>query len=569
MSESLSSHAFHKRMREVVRNANLRKARFPNDTAAKRIRRKAEALVSPEVFNALYLQHYFKKPAAAFHSELYRALEQSTRTVVRAPRGHAKSTVVNFAYGCRQVACARVLKAWVNGTLEQEDPELYAAVVQVIAEVNAEREVEHEVELELAGSDAEREQLRQRGPQLVKLWFDPYIQIVAVDKGLATDFTEAIKVELETNERILGDWGVLIGDPGFNYDDYVTLSDVRVTAFGMLSGLRGPKHGPYRPSLALIDDPDSPATVTSEKVWLKQRKKIQRDLEFGLEPKTGRIFMVGTPLHPESLVVHFSQAEKFKARWKVLRYKAITDEGVPLWPERWTLEELHEIELEDEEGFLGEMMDTPPSDGDKPFEELHYYSRADFQDVRLTKVLIFDPAVGKNKNSDGQAVVVLRGPTKAGEVLVHRTESLRIAGLLELEARVNAIAEEEDCDVELAESIGFQEFLVQILELRGDETGALRRWQRIESHKESKDLRIRGLASMSNRAKLLWPDDGSCKPGEREALAYPHGKRDILDSIEMGTRVMRQRKRRRSFKDIASRFVPRPHAKAMASGDWI
>lgn len=503
---------FWDRINAASRRAELHGARFPADTPAKQRRRKAEAVCFPERFNASYLPHYFRTGPAAFHLELYRALERNPRIVVRAPRGHAKSTVVTFAYTLHQVACAPVLRAWADGTLEQSDPQLFAEIAKVMEESG----------------------------RTIELHWDPYIQITSVTEDQATEFTAAIKAELQENELLRSDWGELLDDPRQSEADWISATGVRVKAFGMRGNIRGGKHRQWRPTLWICDDPDSEETVGTTALRDRQTRKIIAAANYGLEPMRGRLFMVGTPLHADCQVCRFTAPGRF-ARWHKLRYKAIQDDGSALWPDRWTVEALREEEAEDPEAFAMEMMDLPPSSG-KPFETLHFYDR---DDQRLPKVLAFDPALGRTQKSDYQALVVLAGPTPQGEVRVHRVELLRIGDPRKLVDRVLAIVKEERPDACVIETIGFQALLEAMLSDQGADEGLLVGWHRIESQTEGKDLRIRGMAPGVNRGQIRFPSDRSCRVLEHQALDYPDGKRDGLDAMEMGLRFVRNRRQKR------------------------
>lgn len=565
-AERVTPRQFWQRFEQLERIADVRAARFADDTPERQRRRKAEAIVLPERFNAHYLPHYFRSGPADFHLSLYRVLETDRRIAVRAPRGHAKTTVVTFAYTLHQVVCARELRAWEAGTLEANDPLLFAEL-RAVMRAELDRRVA-EAELALGRTPTDRsarwalDQARAaQATGVIPLHWDPYIQLIAVTEDLAVEFTSALQLELLENELLRSDWGEGFKDPRQSAGDWVSASDVRVKAFGMTGSIRGGKHGPWRPTLAIFDDPDSERTIGTLTVRDSQATKVTAAVTFGLEPKKSRVFMVGTPLHPDCLVCRFTSPEKFQG-WTKLRFAAIRENGEPLWPERWPLEALREAEAEDPDSFAMEMMDVPPSTG-KPFTQLHYYDRAEFENVPLGKILVFDPAMGKNAKSDLQALVVLRGPTREGDVLVHRTEGLRIGDPRALVAHLNVVRAEEQPDVAVIETIGFQALLMVLLADDADDRGLVGDWEQIEAQTENKDLRIRGMAPSVNQGRIKWPRDRSCRVGEVQALDYPDGKRDILDGIEMGFR----RLRRPRLGAKAARHRPR-RAAGFGPGGW-
>lgn len=559
-SAGLTPKQFRLRAEEARKRAELLAAQFASDTPAKQLRRKAESVVLPERFNANYLEHWFPLPAAQFHLELYRALEADRRIVVRAPRGHAKSTVVTFAYTTHQVVCAPVLRAWEEGLLATVDPALDAEIRLVMREELARRLEDARATHAMEPSPASGEMVAAGRLALevgiIPLHFDPYIQIISVTEDTATEFTEAIRDELIANEKIRSDWGVVLDNPRVAAGDWVSATDVRVRAFGMMGAIRGGKHKWWRPRLAIFDDPDSEETVGTSRIRQKQEKKLTAGVKFGLEPKRSRVMVAGTPIHADCLVCRLTAPERFR-RWTKLRYKVIRDDGSVLWPERWTIEDLRAEEEEDPESFAMEMLDLPPSTG-KPFTLLHYYDRAVFADADLPKVLWFDPSLGKTETSDLQAVVVLRGPTPEGWVLVHRVEFLRIGDPFALVERINAIAAEEGADVNGIETIGFQLLLEAMLQSDALRDGLLIGWERLDTQRDSKDVRIRGLAGPTNRGILRFPNDRAARPLEHQFLDYPDGKRDGVDVTEMAYRVIRRQSRQRTGRNV--RHQPRERA---------
>ena len=544
--KGLTSRQFWEKVHAISRVAEIQGTAFEDDSPAAMLQRKAEAIVLPEKFNAHYLPHYFRTDPAPFHLELYRALEHEARTVVRAPRGHAKSTVVTFSYTLHQVVCAPVLRAWAAGTLATTDAALDAAIREVMDWELTTRWVQTEAALQLAPADpdllARAESTKTdlaRGT--IPLHADPYIQIVSVTEETASEFTAAIKLELLDNPLIRSDWGVQLTDARQADGDWVSDSDVRVRAFGMRSAIRGGKHKQWRPTLAIFDDPDSEETVGTSRIRDAQTRKITAGVNFGLEPKVGRVMILGTPVHADCQVCRFTRPEMYR-RWRKLRYQAIQEDGTALWSARWTVEDL-EIEREDDpEAFDMEMMDRPPSSG-CPFIEIHRYDRDRFHHDTLPTVLSFDPSLGRSETSDYQAVVVLKGPTREGWVLVHRIELWRIPDPHVLIASLHQVIQEEKPDMLVMETIGFQSLLEMLSMDEAARQQLLIGWIKLDTQSDAKDLRIRGMAPLWNRGTIRLPSDGSCKPLERQALDYPNGKKDGLDGMEMALRQLRLEKR--------------------------
>lgn len=576
MGSSSSLRTFWGRVNALDRLAEVSGAKFAGDTPAKQLRRKAEAIVFPERFNRSYLPHYFRDEGCPAHQLVYAALRWETRMVARLPRGHAKSTIATFAYPLHQVVCAPVLKAWKGGTLEAADPALYAEIRKVMAEY-----LEGPPALTMEGLPAHHDPVvdlqmqawidglleQQRAAEELPLHWDPYIQIVAVDDATAIEFTSAIRAELERNDLLRYDWGELTpcysGDWTRSVRRAASDSDfesngVRVRAYGMQEAIRGGKHGEWRPTLAIFDDPDSEETSRTLKQRDANLAKLTKAANYGLEPMIGRILVLGTPHHPDCLVCRLSEQDQYKARWASIRFRAMDEAGRVLYPAKWSVDALGVERQEDPEAYQSELGDEPPAQADRPFHTIHRFARSDYANTKLPVILAFDPSLGKRSTSDFQALVELRGPTKDDLILVWRAWLLRIADPAALTARVDDIYTEVQPDVAVIEAIGFQALLETLLSSKGRHSGSFASWVKIEQQRDSKDLRVRGTAPLVNSGTLRFPDDGSTKQLESQYLAWGDAgsKRDGPDVVEMGLRQIRAPRRKRA--DI--RHHPRERA---------
>lgn len=568
--ENVTSRQFWDRFSAAQRAAEMRAAQFPADTPEKRLRRMARAVVDPEYFARTYLPHYFTDEGSPFHRVLHLLYTFEKYGVVRAPRGHAKTTVGTFNYGCHQAVCGKILKAWQDGTLEASQPELYQEIwAQIDAQVKAiltegsltcrslglpdhwDAETEREMDEWLADVYARVERTRT-----IPLHYDPYIQILAVTVDQAIEFTSAIRLELEDNALLRSDWGDLTPchheDWGrkrrrpASMDDYAC-NGVRVRAFGMNGNVRGGKHGPDRPTLVLGDDLENEENTRTEGQREANFVKSTRVLDKGLDSRRKRCFFVGTPVHYDCTVCRLTTKVEYKRRWIRLRFRAADESGRLLYPAKWDLDMLEEERQLDPEGYGSELDDKPPQEFGHPFVSLGYYHREDYAEKDLPKVMAFDPSLGRTKSSDFQALVNLRGPTAEGDVLVDRCELWRIPVPKVLVGEVIRVVEEVKPTAKVMESIGFQSLLAFALTDEADrqqvEDGG---WLLIEYQAESKDLRIRAMGPRVNgsgsptgrKGRLLFPDDGSCRQLERQFTAYPQGKRDGVDTTEMALRFI-------------------------------
>lgn len=550
------------------RAASVAKARFAGDSPADRLRRRAEAVVFPERFNASYLPHYFRDATPAFHALLYTALAWERHLAVRIPRGFSKSTVVTFAYVVHQVACGAVLRDWHDGVLAQKDPALDAKIREVMAEEYArvvaagpqtsrglglpdhwDPDVTRELDAWLAGIYVRQV---EAGPVLPLRW-DPFIQIIATDKDLAEEFTGAIRKELSQNNLLRADWGDLTPCKTNDWFERVKheasnedfeSNAIRVAAYGMEGEIRGGKHGEWRPTLAIFDDPDGERTSRTSSQRNHNEDVVDKAVENGLEPKVGRVFLCGTPHHPDCLVVRKTERAESRVGWVALRFRSHDEHGRLLFASRFDAAELADKYRRLGEKAEPELGDRPPRLGNRPFHTVHHYDFRVWEGVPLPKFLVADPSYGKNESSDFQAAIVLRGPTvePMPRFLVHRAEFWRIADPEEYADALNVLYAEERPDLAAIEAIALGHLTQMMATARGRRELLFPAWIRIERHEQSKEARVVGTSPLVNNGTIVTPSDGRCRRLELQWLNWGESgsKKDGPDVAQMALELARK-----------------------------
>ncbi len=164
--------------------------------------------------------------------------------------------------------------------------------------------------------------------------YEPFILILGHSASEAQGKVQNILDELQGNPLLIEAFGALA--PPLKYRSrkgFVTQNGIRVLAKSKGQQVRGLIHGQYRPSLILCDDIESlDGTLTPE-----QRNKT-RDWFFKDVLKCGQVdgstnfTVIGTCLHPESLLSELLQSPGWKSR----KYQAVErfSENESLW-ESW------------------------------------------------------------------------------------------------------------------------------------------------------------------------------------------------------------------------------------------
>ena len=160
---------------------------------------------------------------------------------------------------------------------------------------------------------------------------------VAASSKISVPNLDYIKYHLEYNEKISYYFGSLKGKK-WTEDDIELSNGCKLISKSNLSGIRGGAKLHKRYDLIVLDDfEDENNTVTSE-----SRAKISNLVTAvvfpALEPKTGRLRINGTPVHFDAFIqkilMGYEQAKKEDVdySWKVITYKALQEDGTPLWP---------------------------------------------------------------------------------------------------------------------------------------------------------------------------------------------------------------------------------------------
>ena len=369
------------------------------------------AALDPAEFGKYYLSHYFTRPSPPFHrqlSGLWRRrvmknrdpvsdcaamlADKGTRSAVAAPRGHAKSTVMSLQ---------NVLHAALYG-------------------------------------------------------YKRYILLISDTEAQAVSFLDAIKNELETNERILADFGEQPGKT-WKTSSILLSNGCRIDAVGSGQKLRGRRNYERRPDLILCDDIENDEGVRTA----EQRQKTA-DWFWKAVCKSGDsytdILVIGTILHHDSLLANLLENPGFQSRkyqavlsdapsplwgdWEKLftdladpdrekaahaffykHRKEMLDGAKVLWPEKRSYYDLRVMRLtEGEAAFNSEMQNQPidPSACLFSSQWFRYFNPAEV-DFRAPSFRFYgycDPSLGRTATSDYSAIVTLAvdGDTGLGYV---------------------------------------------------------------------------------------------------------------------------------------------------------
>ena len=258
-----------------------------------------------------------------------------------------------------------------------------------------------------------QDELRRRGRYRTPL--KHYILLIKDALDQARLELQAVKDELENNEKIVRDFGILRGEV-WTKTEINTSNDVRIEVLGAGQKVRGRRYKQYRPDLVIGDDLENMRSVKSP----TQRQDIKRwwsaAVEKAIDPKKGTLINIGTMIHYDCLQAWVNarpgvRGRVYKAlikdadnqhlwdRWEAKvtnledpdreltsrkfynENRAEMDAGaVVSWPERFSYETLRLMKLGEKsvkgnliKTFSAEMQNEPISDTDRLFQRIQYF----------------------------------------------------------------------------------------------------------------------------------------------------------------------------------------------------
>lgn len=332
--------------------------------------------------------------------------------------------------------------------------------------------------------------------QLFTLWcvineWKWYSVIIMDTFDQAAEMLEAIKAELDSNPRLMQDYPDIAGRGRvWKIGVMLTRNNRKVQAFGALKRLRGLRHGPHRPDLALLDDIENDENVRS----LTQRDKLvswinKAVLKLGPPSGTMDVCYIGTILHFDSVLARIQSRPTWRSRvfkaiiewpdrmdlwdkWEEIllndgedvadqfyeERRAEMERGaVVSWPDVRPLLMLMKVRADDHDAFACEMQNDPGAGDSCPFSECITFW------VHPCRQWVFygacDPSLGKNNKGRDPSALLVAGFDREHGILdvVEANISRRVPDRI-ISDIIN-LQDEYNCLVWGIETVQFQEFL--------------------------------------------------------------------------------------------------------------
>jgi len=170
---------------------------------------------------------------------------------------------------------------------------------------------------------------------------------VSATQRLSVGNMDYIKHHFEYNEKIIYYFGKLKGKK-WTEEDIELTNGCKLISKSNVAGIRGGAKLHKRYDLIILDDFEHEQNTITQDARAKNANLVTAVVYPALEPHTGRLRVNGTPVHYDSfinnLLTSHAKAKKGSKEfaWKVITYKAIQDDGSPLWSSWFPVSKLEE-----------------------------------------------------------------------------------------------------------------------------------------------------------------------------------------------------------------------------------
>lgn len=466
LSRKMTLTRFRLRAAEVMTRLKAEVRPFEGDTPAKKQSRLKKGSLDPFFFFTQYLPHYFSHRFAPFHYELIELLG-------RRPDPGKGEVVVPVA-----VAAPR---EFAKTTITSFGYVLHQMLYK-----------------------------KRR-----------FVIIASDTQDLASDLTGYIYLELLMNDRILADFGPQVKRGGA-VDDVATSSGVRLLARGRGQRIRGLKHRQYRPDLVILDDMENDTNVKNRRLTKDHLGWINEAVYPAVDPG-GNLFIIGTILHKKSaLATMLGSTEPPYVHYERRLYRALTEDGKSLWPERHPVDKLmRQKALMGAVAFNQEKMNQPMDESGLFQEEwLRHYHPAEVKNLSLTVAGFFDPSVGSGQTSDYKAIITV-GLDRREMIYYVLDAFIRRCSLDQALRAVYSRHKERPFTLFGVEDNVFQRLLIGELDRLGRELGVTLPTVGV-THHAAKEVRLTSLSPLIERGVIRFlPGQGDQDLLLEQLTAFP------------------------------------------------
>lgn len=376
-----------------------------------------------------------------------------------------------------------------------------------------------------------------------------YPIIIGNTYDMACSRLATIKHEFETNELLIELFGNQVG-PVWAEDMIILSNGARIQAFGARQSLRGAKTKQNdRPDLAAVDDLEDEDNILTELARHKTRRWFDGSLLPALTPK-GKCRMVGTPLHPKSLL----EEKRASRNWKSIIIPIMYNDGtgeVAAWPNRFPMSWINELKQNYVDAgavteFEQEYMCRAEDKASKPFQAEMIKRGAAPAGFHAVEAMV-DPA--RTVNTKTSARTGYAAWSWIGNKLYVMEAHGKFHKPDEITNEICKLNETYSPVTMGVETDGLEEFLMQPLRSEQVKRGVSIPLSPQRAPKD-KDSFILGLQPFYIAGDVVHV--GDCQDLENELKAFPTGRRDVLNALAY---ALKMRVGKPVYEDFGSQHI--------------
>jgi len=443
--------------------------------------RRTACATSNKLFAKTYLPKHFSKPFAKLHLDLFNLADKKIDyAVLAAPREHGKSTTCSLSIPLKHICF---------GTKK-------------------------------------------------------YIVLIGSSETLAKQDLATIKEEIESNEKIIEDFGNLQGTK-WSEKEIITSNNIKIVAIGSHEKIRGQKKGENRPDLIIANDIEDDEHVISK----YQRNKLEMWFDRAILNLGGDdcdYMLIGTILHFDSLIVRKLILSQENKNIYGKKYSAI-ENNKPIWPEKWPMEKL--IDKKEKIGsyaFESEFQNNPIDPENQIFktEWLQYFDPTKYDIYAHNVYAGMDLSVPLETNKSAKntdwTVLVNIFLDNDGKIYIFSIDRQRCTLNTQLSIPMKSYENYKHNKIGV-EQVAYQRAFKHLL---NQESQKIRQYIPITgiNNTKNKESRIGSLQPLfENGTILINKNMKNYNEFENEYLQFPNAEHDdILDALEMAVAVARK-----------------------------
>lgn len=389
MAKATTQKAFEKEFSKLIEDIQRQATPFLNDSTTKKEARKKRGLADPFFFAATYFPHYIQ-------------LAPGFQDVWKTPGEEID---------------------WVKAGFGECHKDFFRVA-----------QLKNRFELLFAFRESAKDTLIAKIETIRKIVFQEcwYHTHTAFTVDHATSKIIPLKLEFEHNERLISDFGEMVGSTKWEEDEFITKNGVKVKAFGRDMTMRGAENFGHRPDWIIINDIFDPTKQSNPAVIAKYVESIKQDvLKSANSPRWGAV-LLGNYVSKQSvehelaitaekhgyglnifraMVLNTKKTQQDRDIAHELRLAKLPDIEKSAWEFRHPSIRLAKERAADQETFDAEMMMRPKDKKNAKYRDsdFKYYDPSELRGKKLITYTFIDPSA-KSAN-DYKAQITLGIPS--------------------------------------------------------------------------------------------------------------------------------------------------------------